>query len=188
MSEEDKKSGSEGQQKTASGKSEKKEKAGPTYTGYDLDYYLAPQDLLKAMRKLDKAGYFLEDVACIDIQEGFQLVYHLDRFHQPGRVGLRVIVPKENPQVPTICGIFPGAAWHERECYDFFGVQFKDHPNLTHLLLDAEFDGPPPLIKEDAKRKSLQEINPGRDDTPVAVDSEEFMQAIKNCSNSKNRS
>ncbi len=188
MSEENQESKPEGKQKTASDKSEKKEKTGPTYTGYDLDYFLAPQDLLKAMRKMDETGYHLEDITCLDIQEGFQLVYHLDRYHQPGRVGLRVIIPKENPKIPTISGIFPGAAWHERECYDFFGIQFKNHPNLTHLLLDAEFDEPPPLLKEDSARKDLQQICPDREYTPISADSEEFMQAIRNCSKSKNRS
>ena len=187
MSEEEQNSKPEGQEKTASAKSEKKEKTGPAYTGYDVDYFVVPQDLLEAMRRLDENGYFLEDISCVDIQEGFELVYHLDRYHQPGRVGLRVIIPKENPQIDSISSIYPGAAWHERESYDFFGVVFKNHPNLIHLLLDAEFDGPPPLLKDDSARKDLQQLLPDREYNPVSVDSEEFMQAIRNCSNKKNR-
>ncbi len=168
-------------------KTEKKEPTGPKYTGYDLDYFVASQDLLKAVRKMDETEYFLEDVSCLDMQEGFQLVYHFDRFHQPGRVVLRVIVSRDNPVVPSISSIYPGADWHERECYDFFGVQFQNHPNLIPLLLDPEFDGPPPLLKDESARKDLEQIYPYLTHTPVSVDSDDFLQAIRNCSKSKSR-
>jgi len=155
----------------------------PIYTGYDLDYFVASQDLEEAVSKLDQAGFFLEDISCVDMQEGFQVVYHFDRYDQPGRVGLRVMLDRQTPEIPSIHHIFSGADWHERECFDFFGIIFKGHPNLIPILLDPDHQGPPPLLKEESARKGLQELYPGRDYTPVDVKSDEFVREITNCSN-----
>ncbi len=159
----------------------------PIYTGYDLDYFVDPQDLVEAVRKLDQADFFLEDVSCVQMQEGFQMVYHFDRFDRPGRVGLRVMIDRQNPEIASIQDIYPGANWHERECFDFFGINFNGHPDLLPLLLDPDQPGPPPLLKKESTLKSLQDIYPGRVYTPVNVKSDEFFREITNCSNKKNR-
>ncbi len=159
----------------------------PIYTGYDLDYFVTPDDLVEAVEKLDQADFFLEDISCVDLQEGFQVVYHFDRFDQPGRVGLRVMADRQKPEIPSIHHIFPGADWHERECFDFFGVIFKGHPNLLPILLDPDYQGPPPLLKAESERKGLQDIYPDRDLTPVDVKSDKFVSEITNCSNPKYR-
>jgi NADH-quinone oxidoreductase subunit C len=39
--------------------------------------------------------------------------------------------------------VYPGADWHERECWEMFGVVFEDHPALRHLYLPSEFEGHP---------------------------------------------
>ncbi len=39
--------------------------------------------------------------------------------------------------------VYPGADWHERECWEMFGVVFDDHPALRHLYLPNEFEGHP---------------------------------------------
>ena len=169
------------------GEAAKTEEKVPLYTGYDLDYFVTPKDLIDAVRKLDQAGFFLEDISCLDMKEGFQLVYHFDRFDQPGRVGLRVMQDRENQDVPSIHHIYPGADWHERECFDFFGIRFKGHPNLLPLLLDPDHQGPPPLIKDESARKSLEELYPDRVTTPVNIEDEQFTREITNCSNPKYR-
>jgi len=106
-------------------------------------------------------GYFLEDVSVIDVSEGFCAVYHFDHWDNPGRVTFKVLVPHEKPEIPTISHIHSGAAWHERESYDFFGVVFTGHPNLIPLLLPDDL-GFHPLLKKPEERKPLREfaINP----------------------------
>src|SRR5262249_22318643 len=47
------------------------------------------------------------------------------------------------PAVPSIVEVYPGAAWHEREAYEMFGVDFPGHPDLAPLLLAPEFEGHP---------------------------------------------
>lgn len=56
------------------------------------------------------------------------------------RLRIRVFLPIENPSIPTITDIYVGADWLERETYDFFGVNFVGHPNLTRILNMDEMD------------------------------------------------
>lgn len=148
--------------------------------GYNAEIYLAPEDLLQSVEKINQAGFFIEDVSCLDIKEGFQLAYHFDHFENHHRVCLRVLISRDNPQIPSIASLYPGADWHERECFDFFGIKFKDHPNLLPLLLDPDHDGPPPLIKEENKRKDMYQLFPGWTGNTIKPDSDEFSEAINN--------
>jgi hypothetical protein len=59
------------------------------------------------------------------------------------RLLLRTTVPYESAAVPTATGVYPGAAWHERETHEMFGVDFPGHPGLAKLLLPEEFEGHP---------------------------------------------
>jgi hypothetical protein len=59
------------------------------------------------------------------------------------RLLLRTAVPHEAPVLPTATAVFAGAAWHERETHEMFGVDFTGHPGLTPLLLPDSFEGHP---------------------------------------------
>jgi NADH-quinone oxidoreductase subunit C len=59
------------------------------------------------------------------------------------RLLLRTTVGHDDPALPTATGVHPGAAWHERETYEMFGVAFTGHPGLAPLLLPEEFEGHP---------------------------------------------
>ncbi|GGR39445.1 NADH-quinone oxidoreductase subunit C [Streptomyces roseolus] len=61
----------------------------------------------------------------------------------PRRLLLRTTVPHEAAALPTAIGVYAGAAWHERETHEMFGVVFEGHPNLTPLLLPENFEGHP---------------------------------------------
>lgn len=63
------------------------------------------------------------------------------------RVLVRCRLDRNNPEIPTISNVVPGANWHERETHDFFGINFVGHPDLSPLLLpeDADFH---PLLKD----------------------------------------
>ncbi|WP_175499797.1 NADH-quinone oxidoreductase subunit C, partial [Streptomyces sp. CC77] len=76
---------------------------------------------------------------------GYQVCAHVAAL-APGtvrRLLLRTTVPHTAPTLPSAVGVYAGAAWHERETHEMFGVVFADHPNLTHLLLPDTFEGHP---------------------------------------------
>lgn len=56
---------------------------------------------------------------------------------------LKVLIDRDKPEVPSLCGIWKTADWHEREAFDLLGVQFVGHPNLTRILLPADWQGHP---------------------------------------------
>ena len=120
---------------------------------------LTPETILGAVAVLDKQGYLLEDVTASDLKEGFEITYHFSLFEGKSRLVLRLIVPNDAPTVPTISDIYPGADWHERECFDFYGIDFAGHPNLHYLLLPEDFEGHP-LVKAEKARKGLVDVMP----------------------------
>lgn len=127
-------------------------------SGCHFDLYLDIDQLLPAVRLLFDHGYFLEDLSGVDVDEGIMLVYHFDRYEAARRVALRVTVPHAAKKAPSIAMMFSGAEWHERECYDFFGVVFENHPGLKPLLLPDDLDLHP-LIKE-KDRRSIYSLLP----------------------------
>ncbi len=69
---------------------------------------------------------------------------------------LKVDVDEADPRVPSWVPVYPGADWHERECWEMFGFSFDGHPSLRHLFLPAEFEGHPlrkdfPLLAREVK-------------------------------------
>lgn len=72
----------------------------------------------------------------------FDVVYHFLSPHLNQRVRVKVEADDVTP-VPSICDIFPGANWFEREVYDLYGVMFSGHPDLRRILTDYGFDGHP---------------------------------------------
>ena len=62
------------------------------------------------------------------------IMYQLHNLYTNVRIRLKIFVPEDNPMVPTLTSVFAAANWLERETYDFYGVQFEGHPNLTRIL------------------------------------------------------
>jgi len=60
-----------------------------------------------------------------------------------GWVALKVRVPRDDARVPTVCDIWTGADWHERETYDLMGVVFTGRTDLRRILLPEDWPGHP---------------------------------------------
>ncbi|MCX2181046.1 NADH-quinone oxidoreductase subunit C [Streptomyces sp. SKN60] len=76
---------------------------------------------------------------------GFRVCAHVASVG-PGsvrRLLLRTTVPHAAPSLPSAIAVYAGAAWHERETHEMFGITFTDHPHLVHLLLPDTFEGHP---------------------------------------------
>ncbi|PIE58957.1 MAG: NADH-quinone oxidoreductase subunit C [Desulfobulbus propionicus] len=113
-------------------------------TGCCLDVLCTAEQIVQVAKILDSAQLFIESISGVDWieEEQLEVVYTFSHFQEPDyRVMVRVRVPRVEPCIPTISAICPGADWHERETFDFYGITFSGHPNLTRILLpeDADF-------------------------------------------------
>jgi NADH-quinone oxidoreductase subunit C len=69
--------------------------------------------------------------------------YQLLSRRRAERIGVKTRVGVDDPRVPTVVGLFPGANFQEREVYDFFGVTFEGHPDLRRILMPEDYEGHP---------------------------------------------
>lgn len=87
---------------------------------------------------------YLIAVTGVDRLDHFQVVYHLQsiRLNQLGVLSVRTY-DRDNPEVPSVVPIWPGARLQEREVYDLMGIRFAGHPDLRRVLLWEGFPGHP---------------------------------------------
>lgn len=114
---------------------------------------VAPQDWLATARECHDAGFtffdWLSAVDQTDAEEepGLDVVVHLARPAPWARVLLRTRLP-QGSELDSLTPVFPGAAWHERETEEMFGVAFAGFDDgtglgLRPLLLPEGFEGTP---------------------------------------------
>ncbi len=92
-----------------------------------------------AAKAFESADFFLESITALDFEDTFELVYHFNCYEPKSRVVVRMLCGHD--QVPaSICDIFRGAGWLEREVHDFFGISFLGNPDMRALLLPEDAD------------------------------------------------
>ena len=82
----------------------------------------------------------LADLAGVDTGDGMQVVYHLWSNKTPD--WLRVIaegLSRDDPRVPSLTGLWPGAEWMERETYDMFGIIFEGNRDLRRIYMPPDY-------------------------------------------------
>ena len=72
-----------------------------------------------------------------------EVVYHLYSYGHRHAIVLKVDVPRDQPVVPTVEGVWKAANWLEREIYDLVGVIFEGHSDLRRLLMPEDWLGHP---------------------------------------------
>ncbi|WP_461832919.1 NADH-quinone oxidoreductase subunit C [Desulfothermus sp.] len=118
-------------------------------------------DVLKLLR--DRFGYrYLIDLTAVDHlpnEPRFEVVYHLWCHSEKRLIRVKTFAKGEPPTISSVVGLWSTANWHERECYDMFGIIFDGHPDLRRILLWEGFDGHPlrkdyPVEGRDEKRNN----------------------------------
>lgn len=123
-----------------------------------------PRDLhavMKFLRDDPRCAFnFLSDVAGVDYLNypaetagRFAVIYNLCSYERTDRFFVKVFL---NPSIPTdgieedpalyvdtVCDLWPGAEWTEREVFDMFGVRFRNHPDLRRILTWETFPAHP---------------------------------------------
>ncbi|MFD6432499.1 NADH-quinone oxidoreductase subunit C [Streptomyces venezuelae] len=74
---------------------------------------------------------------------GFRVAAHVVALSPVRRLLVRTTVAHDAPVLASAVDVYAGAAWHERETHEMFGVTFEGHPGLTPLLLPETFEGHP---------------------------------------------
>lgn len=100
--------------------------------------------------KKEENFIFLTDLCGIHYPEQaleFGVIYHLHNLVDNQRLRIKAFVSRENPKIDSITSLYSGANWMERETFDFYGIEFKGHPNLTRIL-NVEYMDYHPMRKE----------------------------------------
>jgi NADH-quinone oxidoreductase subunit C len=106
-----------------------------------------PSHVPAVVKTLMDRGYtFIPSVHGVDYypeEPRLGVLYEMLDMHEVDRITVKARVSTEDPRIPTIVDLFPGADWPEREIYDMFGVVFEGHPDLRRILMPEDFEGHP---------------------------------------------
>ena len=104
-------------------------------------------DILRLLR--DREGFeVLTDLTAVDYlnqgqPERFCVVYNLMAMGDGRRTRVKAWVPEADPTIDSATDLWKAANWAEREVFDFFGVIFKNHPDLKRIQLPFDYEGHP---------------------------------------------
>ncbi|HMK55372.1 MAG TPA: NADH-quinone oxidoreductase subunit C [Dissulfurispiraceae bacterium] len=109
---------------------------------------------LKASPELDFD--YLVDLCGADYMgrknDRFEVVYNLRSISHNHCIRIKAVVPENDCKIASVVGIWAGADWHERECFDMFGISFAGHPDLRRILMPEDWEGHP--LRKDYPLKS----------------------------------
>ena len=119
--------------------------------------------LLEKVQEMREDGYRLVQIGCTPL-EGFQLDYSFDR--EGKFIDLRFTIPREDPELPSVTGIYLCAFTYENELHDLFGIE------VTGIAID--YGGnfyriktkpplPPPINNEDNQKPPSNLIDDDKD-------------------------
>jgi NADH-quinone oxidoreductase subunit C len=104
-------------------------------------------DVLAWLRDKPGQGYrFLSSLHVADYlpaEPRFGVHYELLNRERVERIRVKAMLPSESPEIASCTDLFPTANFQEREAFDFFGVVFTGHPELTRILLPEDYVGWP---------------------------------------------
>ena len=80
-----------------------------------------------------------------------EVIYHLYSIPFNRSLALKVILPREDPRVPSLASVWKSANWLERETFDMYGIIFENHPDLRRILMPADWEGFP--LRKDYKEQ-----------------------------------
>lgn len=106
------------------------------------------QSLFQVMRFLKETAEldfdYLVSITAVDYWDYLEVVYHLVSIgHNHSLVIKTRCDDRDNPEVPSVVGLWQGADFQEREVYDLMGIRFDGHPSLRRIFLWEGFQGYP---------------------------------------------
>jgi NADH-quinone oxidoreductase subunit C len=107
----------------------------------------SPASVPAILRHLHEKGYsFLASLHGVDYyphEPRLGVLYELLDMKTVDRITVKARVHTEDPRIPSVIDVFPGADFPEREVYDMFGVIFEGHPDMRRILMPEDYEGHP---------------------------------------------
>lgn len=101
-------------------------------------------EVLEFLKKDEELQFiYLTDLTAVhypELEMGMAVVYHIHSFVNNIRLRIKVYIEEKNSTIPSATILWKSANWMERETYDFFGVDFIGHPDLSRILNMDEMD------------------------------------------------
>ena len=108
---------------------------------------LESKDLVNACKLLKESSEinfdFLVLITSAETKNGYQSVYSFESTKSKKNLRIKVTVPKDNPNIPSVSHLWETANWYEREAYDMMGIVYSGHPNLKRILNPENWEGFP---------------------------------------------
>jgi NADH-quinone oxidoreductase subunit C len=147
---------------------------------------VAAEGWLERARSLKEEGWAFIDLTAVDLvhsgareatdetEERFLVVLQFLHHARKERLMVHIPAPGEEPKVPSITSLYPGAAFFEREAYDLMGIGFDGHEGLSRIMMPDEWEGHPlrkdygvgKVKVEFIEQPLLQIQTPGQSSTP----------------------
>jgi NADH-quinone oxidoreductase subunit C len=113
----------------------------------ELTLGIAPAQIVDVCRVLKSSAGFerLSAVTAIDWwprEPRFEVVYFLHSMAKNTRLRINVRLG-EDEEIDSVCSVWRGANWYEREVFDLFGIRFRNHPNLERIMMPVDWEGHP---------------------------------------------
>lgn len=112
----------------------------------EIKLYLNKENYINHLSYLRDIGFcnlpFMSGVDYIKDNE-FEVVYHIYSYQDKIHLLAKVRIPRDNPEIGTVTGLWEQAQFYEQEIHEFFGIYFQGNKDLTHLFLENFLDIPP---------------------------------------------
>lgn len=83
------------------------------------------------------------DLLGFDREPRFEVVYSLYSLVTNRRIVVKAQVSEDEPEIDTVSGVWPAAAWPEREIFDLYGIDFIGHPDPRRIMMPDDWVGHP---------------------------------------------
>jgi Ni,Fe-hydrogenase III component G len=98
-------------------------------------------------------------ISGVDLGDHFEVIYHMSS--NIATVNVRILTPRSDPKIPSVCAVIPGAILYERELQDMFGLVVENIPDPRPLLLADDWPAGQYPLRKDWQFERPAEVIPG---------------------------
>ena len=118
------------------------------YDREELTLEITPEKIVSVcgFLKYDQNFIRLSTITGVDrypAEPRFEVVYHLHSLERSLRLRLKCRLPGDKPEIDSVTSVWAGANWFERETFDLFGIVFRNHPDLSRIMMPDDWVGHP---------------------------------------------